>query len=211
MPTNNTINRELSMEDTLLAVAEHLFLEKGFDGTSTTEIARRAGCTQTLVHYYFRTKQNLFCTIFEKKFLFLYEGFMSFNLDKNMGFEDKLRFFIETHFDLITKDCRLPLLIAKEIDRFPQLIETIKQRINSKPTKMALTFDQQLQQEIAEGNIRPIALLDLIITIVSLNIAMAFMMPALETIFPMDEEQKKELIAHRKTENVDFILKSLRP
>lgn len=211
MPTNNTINRELSMEDTLLAVAEHLFLEKGFDGTSTTEIARRAGCTQTLVHYYFRTKQNLFCTIFEKKFLFLYEGFMSFNLDKNMGFEDKLRFFIETHFDLITKDCRLPLLIAKEIDRFPQLIETIKQRINSKPTKMTLTFDQQLQQEIAEGNIRPIALLDLIITIVSLNIAMAFMMPALETIFPMDEEQKKELIAHRKTENVDFILKSLRP
>ncbi len=199
------------MEDTLLAVAEQLFLEKGFDGTSTTEIARRAGCNQTLVHYYFRTKQNLFTTIFEKKFLYLYQGFMSFNTDKNMGFEDKLKYYIETHSDLITKDCRLPLLIAKEIERFPQLVETIKQRIQSKPTEMFIAFQQQLKQEIADGKIRPIELLDLIITIISLNISFAFIMPALQTIFPMDEDQKKELIAYRKAENVDFILKSLRP
>lgn len=199
------------MEDTLLAVAEQLFLEKGFDGASTTEIARRAGCNQTLVHYYFRTKQNLFCTIFEKKFLVLYQGFMSFSMAENLCFQDKLKFFIETHFDLISGDCRLPLLITKEIHRFPQLIETIKQRILSKPTEMAIAFEQQLQQEIDAGKMRPIAVIDLMITIVSLNIALAFMMPALETIFPMDANQKKAFIAHRKAENVDFILKSLRP
>lgn len=211
MLSNKAINRDASMEETLLSVAEQLFLEKGFDGASTTEIARRAGCNQTLVHYYFRTKQNLFCTIFEKKFLVLYQGFMSFSLAENLSFQDKLKFFIETHFELISSDLRLPLLITKEIHRFPQLIETIKQRILSKPTEMAIAFEQELQQEIDAGRMRSIAVMDLMITLVSLNIALAFMMPALETIFPMNENQKKAFIAHRKAENVDFILKSLRP
>ncbi len=199
------------MEDTLLSVAEQLFLEKGFDGASTTEIAKRAGCNQTLVHYYFRTKQNLFCTIFEKKFLTLYQGFMSFGSVNDMTFHDKLRYLIETHFDLISKDPRLPLLITNEFHRFPLLIEALRQRLTSKPTEMAVTFEHELQEEIKQGNIRPIALKDLFISVVSLNIALIFMMPVLSIIYPMDEDQKKAFFAHRKVENVDFVLKSLRP
>ena len=30
------------------------------EGTSTTEIAKTVGCNQTLIHYYFRTKEKLF-------------------------------------------------------------------------------------------------------------------------------------------------------
>ena len=55
------------MEQSILKVAEQLFLDKGFNRTSTTEIARVVGCNQTLIHYYFRTKENLFNRIFEKK------------------------------------------------------------------------------------------------------------------------------------------------
>ena len=47
--------------------AEKLFLEKGFASTSTTEIAKEAGCNQALVHYYYRKKDLLFTAIFEKK------------------------------------------------------------------------------------------------------------------------------------------------
>jgi len=199
------------MEDTLLSVAEQLFLEKGFDGASTTEIAKRAGCNQTLVHYYFRTKQNLFCTIFEKKFLTLYQGFMSFGNMDNLTFTDKLTYLIETHYDLISKDPRIPLLITNEFHRFPLLVETLKQRLTSKPTEMAVAFERELQEEIIKGTVRPIELKDLLISVVSLNIALIFMMPILETIYPMDEIQKKAFIAHRRSENVDFVLKSLRP
>ena len=58
-----------TMEIQILETAEKLFLEKGFASTSTTEIAREVGCNQALVHYYFRTKENLFNTIFEQKLL----------------------------------------------------------------------------------------------------------------------------------------------
>ena len=53
-----------TMEIQILETAEKLFLEKGFASTSTTEIAREVGCNQALVHYYFRTKENLFNTIY---------------------------------------------------------------------------------------------------------------------------------------------------
>ena len=42
--------REQSMESIILETAERLFLDKGFALTSTTEIAREAGCNQALVH-----------------------------------------------------------------------------------------------------------------------------------------------------------------
>ena len=49
-----------TMEIVILETAERLFLEKGFGMTSTTEIAKEIGCNQALIHYYFRTKENLF-------------------------------------------------------------------------------------------------------------------------------------------------------
>jgi len=36
-------------------------------------------------------------------------------------------------------------------------------------------------------------------------------MPILETVLSLDETQKEFLIKHRRAENVEFILKSLRP
>ena len=48
-----------NMEQIILEVAEELFLDKGYALTSTTEIAKKAGCNQALIHYYFRTKENL--------------------------------------------------------------------------------------------------------------------------------------------------------
>ena len=63
-----------SMESIILETAERLFLEKGFAMTSTTEIAKEVGCNQALVHYYYRTKENLFNVIFEQKFNGFFQG-----------------------------------------------------------------------------------------------------------------------------------------
>lgn len=43
------------MEEAILKAAE-VFLQKGYALVSTTEIARRAGCNLTMVHYNYRTK-----------------------------------------------------------------------------------------------------------------------------------------------------------
>ena len=56
-----------SMEFQILEAAEKLFLKQGYVKTSIGQIAKLAGCNQALVHYYYRTKDNLFEKIFEEK------------------------------------------------------------------------------------------------------------------------------------------------
>lgn len=43
----------------ILAAAETLFAEHGFDATPTSKVAERAGVPKGLVHYYFRRKPDL--------------------------------------------------------------------------------------------------------------------------------------------------------
>jgi AcrR family transcriptional regulator len=45
--------------DRILGAAVDLFSERSFDGASTREIAARAGVTQPLLHYHFRSKDEL--------------------------------------------------------------------------------------------------------------------------------------------------------
>ena len=44
----------------LLDAAEQLFSERGFDGCTLRDIADRAGVNQGMIHYFFRTKENVF-------------------------------------------------------------------------------------------------------------------------------------------------------
>ena len=44
----------------IIAVAESLFAEKGYNGTTTLEISERAGLPKANVHYYFQTKEELY-------------------------------------------------------------------------------------------------------------------------------------------------------
>jgi AcrR family transcriptional regulator len=56
--------KENTMEEQILIAAKELFLQNGYDGVSTTLVAKKVGCNQALVHYYYRTKQNLFKIVF---------------------------------------------------------------------------------------------------------------------------------------------------
>lgn len=49
----------MSGRDRILEVAEELFLEKGFRGTSMLEVAERAGVAKSLIYHHFESKQAL--------------------------------------------------------------------------------------------------------------------------------------------------------
>ena len=51
----------------ILQVAEKLFAEKGFDGTSIRDIASEAGANVSMISYYFGSKENLMKEIIRQK------------------------------------------------------------------------------------------------------------------------------------------------
>jgi len=205
------IKNEQPLEQAILEVAERLFLEKGFAMTSTTEIAKEVGCNQALVHYYFRTKENLFNVIFEQKFKLFFQEVFEMKTMGNLSFQDKLRHFIESHFDLLRKNPKMPTLILNELSRRPDQINVLREKLHTLPEQLFAELEKELQVEIKKGNIRDISMMDIIISMLSLNIALFVIMPIAEKMLQINEIQKEYMITHRRSENVEFILKSLRP
>jgi len=128
-----------------------------------------------------------------------------------MKFQDKLKFIIESHFDLLRKNPGIPSLILNELSRRPEQIEALREKLHELPEQLIKELNEELQLEIEKGNIREISLIDLIISMLSLNIALFIMLPVAEKALQWNVSQKEFMISHRRAENVDFILKSLRP
>lgn len=57
-PGRPTADTEINIEH-LCDVAVNVFAEKGYNGTTTTEITKKAGVARSLIHYYFGNKEEL--------------------------------------------------------------------------------------------------------------------------------------------------------
>jgi len=201
---------EKNMEEAILEAATVLFLEKGFATTSTTEIAKKAGCNQALVHYYFRTKERLFEAIFKNKFkVFLESLLVSF--EEDMSFEDRLARKISSHFDLIAKNPQLPGLIINELSRNPERLALFRNSLSDVPQRVLASLDKELQEEIAKGNVRPMSVYDLLLNMISLNVMPFILSEPFKSIAQIPDDKFTELLEHRKEENIQIILKGIKP
>ncbi|QEN06472.1 TetR/AcrR family transcriptional regulator [Oceanispirochaeta crateris] len=198
------------MEQAIIESAEELFLEKGSASTSTTEIARKAGCNQTLVHYYFRTKEKLFQAIFEKKINLFLSSFQEIG-EMSIPFEEKLEKIIDTHFELISKSPRLPFFILNEMTTNPSRIDFLKEIFAPQARLVFSVLDSDMKGAIKEGRIRKMETQELFWTIVSLNISAFLLYPIMNKVLDLKEDQFNEFAQRRKIQNIQTILNSLKP
>ena len=202
--------KTIDKEQEILEAAEKLFFEKGYTMTSTTDIAKEVGCNQALVHYYFRTKENLFNSIFEQRFFTFFQNTFEFQLNTDASFPELIRQIAEAHFDLLSKNPHMISLILNEIIRKPEHLKSIKNKLKPLADKALAQIHHALQREIDAGKLQhPLSVTDLVITMISLNAALFMLMPLAGEILELDEKQKAELIARRRSENVKVILRYL--
>ncbi|WP_018635975.1 TetR/AcrR family transcriptional regulator [Parafrankia elaeagni] len=58
---------EPTTRDQLLDAAEHLLIEEGYAAVTSRRVGARAGLAPQLVHYYFRTMDDLFLAVFRRR------------------------------------------------------------------------------------------------------------------------------------------------
>jgi len=202
-PTENELN--------ILQAAEKLFTEHGYNATSTTDIAREAKCTQALVHYYYRTKENLFQKVFLNKLKSLVE-LIKKPLEADCGFEQKIRLIIESYFDLISQNRALPLFIFNELVSHPERREMIKAIIHDAiiHEEVFASFDSSLHEAVRQGKIRDITAENLLIDIVSLNATTFIIAPIYANIKGNDDTAQDDFLTSRKEEIVQLITRGLK-
>lgn len=205
---------ETESKQKILEAAEAEFLEKGFGNAKTLSIAKRAGISHTMLHYYYSTKEDLFQKIFKEKVQMLSQMF-SVALEKSADFADftkTLRFFIETQFNFVAKNPQLPMFIFQEFLSNENNREWAIQTLFPHLSPFLSAIERMLNAEISKGTVCPIEMPNLIMNVVSMNISTFVAMPVLKTAFQLDSDEKKEkFLAERRESNVQFILNALRP
>ena len=201
---------DVGMEERILACAERLFLGKGYNLTSMTEIAREAGCTQELVHYYFRTKENLFSKIFEEKF------HQSINCivkreDEDLPFADLVSARTSRLFDLMAENRRLPFMFLSEFVINPEQRLSLKDTMVTLCAEAVSRLEAMIATEVESGRIRPTGTMDITLNMFSLVVTFFVVLPFLEEMGFVTDDNREEFIAQRKQEIIRTIIGSLRP
>lgn len=202
-------NEETNTEQAILKAAEELFLEQGFEQTTTKQIAQRAGCNQALLHYYYRTKDNLFVQIFEEKAKFIATHFLDINLTAQT-LEERISQMVEVHFELFRKNPRLVPFLLKEVLSDPVRVAPILDKIKQYMVKIFAKIDEALHEEIEKGAARPVSTLNVILTLVSLDMAPFIIAPVLQRVLDLTDEQLDEQLDKRKPEVVEILLRQIR-
>lgn len=205
-----TIKQDYSTEQAIMEAAEELFLEKGYNATSTVDIAKKAGFNQSLVHYYYRSKKNLFGLVFKKKAEYFISYLMRIS-DTDLSFEEKMINRIEGHFNFIRSNWKLPILFFNEIATNKELIEEIIQNFSNLPFPAFIQLQYELNEEFEKGNIRKTDAFNLILNVFSLNVMTFMMLPLIKMVSKLPEQEIELMLEIRKNENVRTILSSLKP
>ena len=134
-------------EERIMEAAKKVFHCKGFDGARMQEIADEAGVNKSLVHYYFRNKDNLFNAVFEDAFgkllAKLNEIFLS-----DIPIATKIETFVTYYITFLSRNSYLPLFILNCLSEKPERIKSIMTRKQLSPDLMLARIREQVRSEL---------------------------------------------------------------
>ena len=200
---------EQNTEQIILEAAEAEFLEKGYNGAKMLSIARRAGVAHSMLHYYYRSKENLFQAVVLRKtdeIVPLFRGVFK----QNLSFEEMLNRIREVRDRYIfSQSPQMPYFLLSEMLLKPEnrgILLDLFNRIGS-----IQQARERLEEEIKAGRIRPISFEDFIFLLLTFDAASLTAIVACQRKEGVHSEVVAKLLASYRTHNMQLILEALRP
>lgn len=191
-------------EQEILLAAEKLFAEKGFKGATTSLIAAEAGVTHAMLHYYFRTKEQIFLKVCDS-----YMEEVRSELRPIMEpavYDVKLiKTVTEICFDFFSSHSGQMSLFLEVAKERPELLEEYVAELGRYMGGAITAHQERTEAAVREGKINDISFSDLLLDIVSVCASPFFFEPVEDNIMKMDAARKKEFLESRKREAVELI------
>jgi TetR/AcrR family transcriptional regulator len=191
-----------STESKILEAAKKVFIRNGFDGTSMQHIANEAGINKSLLHYYFRSKEKLFSTVF----LYAFQHFVpqiQGILSSEQSLPAKIECIVAEYMDMLMNNEIIPAFILHEINRNPDRIYQIMKESGLNPG----IFIDQFAREIGKDVVPSVDPRHFIVNIISLPIAGK---PLIQRIlFANDSDAYHRFLTERKSVVTRFIIQSI--
>ena len=176
-------NHTGGLEARIVDAARQLFIERGFVGTSMSDIASRAGINRPTLHYYCRTKERMFDAVFGGIVGTLVPRVKDIVLQPDRPIGERVASVVDAYYDVFGANPGLPMFIVREMHRdfdgvvrtimelrLGQYIESVRQgrqgemdsgRLRKVPMRyLFLTFYSMLTMPFVAGNLCRTVLLD---------------------------------------------------
>lgn len=199
-----------SKEQQILAAAEQEFLTRGYDGARTTSIAQAAGVTHAMLHYYFRTKEQLFERIVDEKFETMSHSMFAIMGDPSLPIVERIKGGIEAHFDFVAQNPLLPRFVINEIISRPERYDVLYKRVGAIIDNVYRGLQSEIDRSAERGEIERVDIKMLFISIMSLNIFTFLAYPFMEPLMGELMVNRERFLAERKAENIETILRRIK-
>ena len=198
---------EPTTEEKILEAARAVFMNKGFAAARMQEIADQAEINKGLLHYYYRSKDKLFRAVFD-------EAFAKFASGINQVFEaeiplfEKIEQFVDRYMGLLIKNPGMPGFVVSELNQkgaaFAEELLSRKERPNPIPLVM------QIQEEVAQGNIKPVNPSGLVLNLLSLCVFPFLVRPMFRGMMQISEPMYDKLMEERTREVAEFVISAIK-
>jgi AcrR family transcriptional regulator len=154
-----------STEQKILDAAKDAFMKHGLLGARMQDIADQAGINKALLHYYFRSKEKLFDTVFDMALVKFFDTIDVFE-NQELHILNRLNTYIDNVVEFNLEYPQMAMFILKEIENNP---EVFKEKVMlAKKKKDGLMLIQALEQAMQAGEIKSTDTAMFFITIQSL-------------------------------------------
>ena len=204
-----TAQDKKNKEQLILEVAEREFFTKGFDGARTMTIAQEAGVTHAMLHYYFRTKEQLFERIISDKFELISQMVLSVLGNAQLPLVERLKEGISSHFDLVAANPLLTRFLITEMLPHPERYRYIYEKLDD-IRRLYVDLQKSIDEAAERGEIERVDVMMLFTSILSLNvfpiISAQFI---LQMIGEKGELDEAKFLAARKQETIEMMIKRI--
>ncbi len=201
-------DKDLKTEEKILEAAANEFLQKGKSGARMQEIANNAGINKALLHYYYRSKDKLFESVFTVVIKKLLLSKVNKIIEEEKDAIGLVRRFVATYIDIINKNPMIPFFVLEEITKNPG-------RLTNSMLNSGLPINKVfnlINDSAKQGVIREIEPQQLIINILSMSIFPVIGRNMFQPILFNDNKKAfDQFLESRKTEVADFIIRSIQP
>lgn len=202
-------------EERILEAARSVFIRRGTAGARMQEIAAEAGVNQALLHYYFRSKEQLSSAVFGQMASRLFPALLQ-TLSSDTSLDAKVEQIIGLYHENLKKNPFLPGYVLSELHHHPERIQMVLGKIGGGDPRQIiapafLRLNEQIQAEVDAGRMRPITAREFVVNLVSLCIFPFAARPMLSMMLGLDEATFPTFIEERQRTLAAFFRNALRP
>lgn len=201
------MTRDQDTERRIFEAAQAAFHEQGFDGARMADIARRAAINQSMLHYYFRSKDLLFEAVFRKAAAEVLGRAIGV-LNEDLPLYEKLDRFVTNYITAVAANPHVPAFVIQELRRNPDLL---RRMVGDVASGAFSRFRTEVDEATGRGVISPVAPEHLITSVLAMCIFPFIARPMLQVGLGTTDPEFDAFLAERVTHVTAFIRNALRP